>query len=59
MVQSFSFFICAQEANVLQQKLESEVSIFVSMVKNEEMCGRTPVFLERSSSATLSVCVCM
>lgn len=33
-----------QEANILQQKLETEVSIFVSMAKNEKNCGKTPVF---------------
>uniref|UniRef100_A0A671YTL6 Oxysterol-binding protein n=1 Tax=Sparus aurata TaxID=8175 RepID=A0A671YTL6_SPAAU len=31
-----------QAANTLQQRLESEVSIFLSMVKNEENSGRSP-----------------
>lgn len=31
-----------QAANAFQQKLESEVSIFLSMVKNEENSGRSP-----------------
>ena len=34
--------VLLQAASASQQKLESEVSIFVSMVKNEENCGRSP-----------------
>lgn len=30
-----------QAASALQQKLESQVSIFVTMVKNEEKCGKS------------------
>lgn len=34
--------VLLQAANASQQKLESEVSIFLSMVKNEENCGKSP-----------------
>lgn len=34
--------VLLQAANTLQQRLESEVSIFLSMVKNEENSGRSP-----------------
>lgn len=34
--------VLLQTANTLQQRLESEVSIFLSMVKNEENSGRSP-----------------
>lgn len=34
--------VLPQAANASQQQLESEVSIFLSMVKNEENCGRSP-----------------
>lgn len=44
-----------QAANTLQQRLESEVSIFLSMVKNEENSGRSPGIGHISSE--LSVCL--
>lgn len=33
--------VLLQAANASQQKLESELSIFLSMVKNEENCGKS------------------
>lgn len=37
----FSGPLLLQAANTLQQKLESQVSIFATMVKNEEKCGKS------------------
>lgn len=42
MCECLSYPVLLQAANAFQQKLEGEVSIFVSMVKNEENCGRSP-----------------
>lgn len=42
MSECVSWHVLLQAANAFQQKLESEVSIFLSMVKNEENCGRRP-----------------
>uniref|UniRef100_A0A668ACQ9 Oxysterol-binding protein n=1 Tax=Myripristis murdjan TaxID=586833 RepID=A0A668ACQ9_9TELE len=47
-------------ASACQQKLESEVSIFLSMVKNEENHGKTPGSLSSIHSLVfMYVCVCV
>ncbi|XP_056913726.1 oxysterol-binding protein-related protein 1-like isoform X2 [Takifugu flavidus] len=47
------------EANLLQQKLESEVSVFVSMVKNEEICAvSAPLLLKAKETCNLSSETC-
>lgn len=51
------FLVHLQEANILQQKLETEVSILVSMVKNEN-CGRSVVFVPWVDLTSL-VAVCL
>uniref|UniRef100_A0A671YRI7 Oxysterol-binding protein n=1 Tax=Sparus aurata TaxID=8175 RepID=A0A671YRI7_SPAAU len=56
-----------QAANTLQQRLESEVSIFLSMVKNEENSGRSPeighisveLIVELSSETCASLHLCL
>uniref|UniRef100_H3DCN8 Oxysterol-binding protein n=1 Tax=Tetraodon nigroviridis TaxID=99883 RepID=H3DCN8_TETNG len=48
-----------QEANILQQKLETEVSTFVSMVKNEGNCALSaPLLLKAKETSDLSGQTC-
>ncbi|KAM9350210.1 oxysterol-binding protein-related protein 1-like isoform 2-T2 [Symphorus nematophorus] len=48
-----------QAANAFQQKLESEVSIFLSMVKNEENCAlAAPLLLKAKETSELSSETC-
>ncbi|XP_070774257.1 oxysterol-binding protein-related protein 1-like [Enoplosus armatus] len=48
-----------QAANASQQKLESEVSIFLSMVKNEENCAlAAPLLLKAKETSDLSSETC-
>ncbi|XP_035527412.1 oxysterol-binding protein-related protein 1-like isoform X2 [Morone saxatilis] len=48
-----------QAANAIQQKLESEVSIFISMVKNEENCElAAPLLLKAKETSELSSETC-
>ncbi|XP_041804956.1 oxysterol-binding protein-related protein 1-like isoform X1 [Chelmon rostratus] len=48
-----------QAANALQQKLDSEVSIFLSMVKNEENCAlAAPLLLKAKQTSELSSETC-
>ncbi|XP_027146083.1 oxysterol-binding protein-related protein 1 isoform X1 [Larimichthys crocea] len=48
-----------QAANAFQQKLESEVSIFLSMVKNEENCAlAAPLLLKAKETGELSSETC-
>nr|XP_046265225.1 oxysterol-binding protein-related protein 1-like isoform X2 [Scatophagus argus] len=54
-----NFSHALQAASAIQQKLESEVSIFLSMLKNEENCAKETSELSSETCAALHLCLDM